>query len=104
MTTDWTQTTRALKAVVIGLGVLIVLAAAAVVAELVRRGSGVIESAGVYASAPVWLPPGARVVAMTGADDALSLLVEDAGGSQRIITIDRRSGAVLGTLTLTPGH
>ena len=102
MTTDWTQNTRALKAVVIGLGVLIVLAAAAVVAELVRRTGSVVDSAGEYATAPVWLPPGARVIGMAGEDDALSLLVEDGDGGQRIITVDRRSGAVLGTLTLTP--
>ena len=104
MTTDWTQNTRALKAVVIGLGVLIVLAAAAVVAELVRRGGRVVDAAGEYATAPVSLPPGARVIGMTGEDDALSLLVEDGDGGQRIITVDRRSGAVLGTLTLTPGR
>ena len=104
MTTDWTQTTRALKAVVIGLGVLIVLAAAAVVAELVRRTGTVVDTAGGYATAPVSLPPGARVIGMAGEDDVLSLLVEDGDGGQRIITIDRRSGAVLGTLTLTPGR
>jgi hypothetical protein len=103
MTTDWTQTTRALKAVVIGLGVLIVLAAAAVVAELVRRGGSLADQTGAYATAPLSLPPGARVLGMSGEDDVLSLLVEEAGGGQRIITIDRRSGAVLGTLTLTPG-
>ena len=104
MTTDWTQNTRALKAVVIGLGALIVLAAAAVVAELVRRGGSVVDSVGAYATVPVSLPTGARVIAMTGGDDALSLLVEDGNGGQRIITVDRRSGAVLGTLMLTPGR
>ena len=56
-----------------------------------------------FATATVALPQGARVITMTGEDDALSLLVEGADGRQRVVTVDRRSGAILGTLELVPG-
>jgi hypothetical protein len=39
---------------------------------------------------------------MAGGGDALSLLVRLADGSQRIVTVDRHSGEVLGTLELMP--
>jgi hypothetical protein len=48
----------------------------------------------------VALPEGARVIGMTGEGDQLSLLVEDANGGQRVMTIDRRSGALLGVITV----
>ncbi len=103
MASDWTQSTRALKAVVIVLGALIVIAVAVVAVELFRRaGTPAARSPESLASATVALDPGERVVAMTAEGDALSLLVEDAEGRQRVVTVDRRSGAVLGTLTLVP--
>ena len=101
MTTDMTQTGRLLKAIVIGLGLLIVLGVAFIVYEVIgRAGGGAAVSAGDYGSATVKLPDGARVIGMTGEDDVLSLLVEDANGGQRVITIDRRSGALLGVIEL----
>ncbi|MEE8203133.1 MAG: hypothetical protein V3R74_05200 [Alphaproteobacteria bacterium] len=103
MASDWTQSTRALKAVVIVLGALIVIAVAVVAVELFRRaGTPAARSLESLASNTVALDPGERVVAMTAEGDALSLLVEDAEGRQRVVTVDRRSGAVLGTLTLVP--
>ena len=72
-------------------------------AEMVGRavGDGQ-ESSDDYVSASVNLPPGSRVVGMTADGDRLSLLIEDAAGHQRVMTVDRRSGAVLGILTLEP--
>ena len=101
MTTDMTQNGRSPKAVVIGLGALILLGLALIAYEVTGRVSdSVIVSAGDYGSATVTLPDGARVIAMTGEGDRLSLLVEDADGGQRVITIDRRGGAVLGVIEL----
>lgn len=104
MTTDWTQTTRALKAVVIVLGVLIAVGATVLVVEVFNRllkpGGG--DSPEGFATTAVALPAGARVITMTGEDDTLSLLVEGPDGRQQVITVDRRDGAVLGTLDLTP--
>ena len=102
MTTDWTQTARLLKAIVIGLGVLILLGGALIVYEMISRSGkiGAPVSPDSYATTSLTLPSGARVVGMSGEGDYLSLLVEDAAGGQRVITIDVRSGAVLGILTL----
>jgi len=108
-----TQYARLLKVIVIGLGLLIVLGVALIVYEMIgRAGQGTAISgasvsagdssvpAGDYGSSTVILPDGARVIAMTGEGDRLSLLVEDADGGQRVMTIDRRNGALLGVITL----
>ncbi len=101
MTTDWTQTARLLKAIVIGLGVLLLVGVGVLVYAIIDRvGDRVAQAPAGYGDGTVSLPPGSRVVAMTEEDDHLSLLVEDADGRQRVMTIDRRSGAVLGVLTL----
>ncbi len=103
MATDWTQTTRLLKAVVIVLGVRIVLGMTILAVEIFRRaGSG--GDSGGLATATVPLPAGSRVLGMSGEGDALSLLVEGPDGAQRVVTVDRRTGAVLGTLTLAPAR
>ena len=103
MAQDWTQTTRALKAVVIVLGVIIVLGAAVIAVEIVRRAGDLVQPAPErFATTTVPLAADARIVGMTGEGDAISLLVEAADGRQRVITIDRRTGAVLGTLTFEP--
>ena len=107
MTTDWTKTASLLKAVVIGLGVLILLGVALIGYKMIGRagdvsGDVVVASSDPYSDASVALPAGSRVVAMTAEGDRLSLLVEDGDGRQRVMTIDARSGAVLGILTLEP--
>ena len=91
-----------IKAVVIGLGVAILgLAALLAVAVIDRLGSEPTSTSPPDTGAPPPLPAGSRIAAMTGGDDTLSLLVELPGGEQRIVTLDRRSGAVLGTLDPT---
>ncbi len=71
-----------------------------VFAVIERVGDGVAQSPAGLGDGTVTLPPGSRVVTMTEEDDHLSLLIEDARGRQRVVTIDRRSGAVIGVLTL----
>lgn len=87
------------------MGALIVLGAAVVAVELFRRAGDqlTMDRADEFATTTVALPPGDRVVGMAGGGDALSLLVEGADGGRRIVTVDRRSGAILGELTLTSG-
>ncbi len=105
MAQDWTQTTGALKAFVIILGVVIVVATAVLAVEIFRRAAGGPADerppAG-FATTTVPLPAGARVIDITGGGDTLSLLVELADGNRLVITVDPRSGAVLGTLGLEP--
>ena len=82
---------------------LIVAGALILAVEIFRRVGGLGERPhGDFATTDVPLPAGARVIGVTGAGDALSLLVEHADGRQQVITVDRRSGAILGTLTLAP--
>lgn len=110
MTTDWTKTAKLLKAVVIGLGVLIVLGIGLIVYKLISRADVVVVDSVVSAALPVApgasaeaivkLPSGSRVVGMIATGDHLSLLVEDAQGRQQIMTVDRLSGVVLGILTV----
>ncbi len=99
-----------LKLVVIALGIAILVAATGLVVALVKRGGRTVERATAppvaaplpLATGAVALPGGGRALAMTGDGDRLSLLVEGADGRQRIVTLDRRTGLVLGTLTLAP--
>ena len=99
MTTDLNQKARLLKVVVIGLGVTILFAVSLIVYEIVGRATG---SSADNAATAVALPAGSSVVGMTAEGDYLTLLIEDAVGNQQVMTIDRRSGAVTGILTLEP--
>jgi len=55
-----------------------------------------------FADVAVALPAGARVVSMIGEGGVLTLLVQTSDGAQSVITLDRRSGEILGTLELLP--
>ena len=55
-----------------------------------------------FADVAVALPAGARVVSMIWQDAILTLLVQTPDGAQSILTLDRRSGEILGTLELLP--
>lgn len=94
-----TQNARLLKAVVIGLGVLILITVGLIVYKVV---GGVAGMSGARSSASVAVPAGSRVVAMTQEGDHLSLLIEYGDGRQEVMTIDRKSGAVIGVLNLDP--
>ncbi|MCH7889070.1 MAG: hypothetical protein IIA00_07305 [Proteobacteria bacterium] len=104
MAQDLTQTARALKAVVIILGVLIVVGATVLAVEIFRRVGQMADERPLeaFATATVSLPAGARVIDIAGGGDAVSLLVERADGRRQLITVDRRSGTVIGTLTFEP--
>ena len=97
MTTDLTQNARLLKAVVIGLGVLILVAVGLIAYKVVAVAMGGADES---TTATVAVPVAGRVIAMTEEDDHLSLLIVDGAGLQRVMTIDRKSGAVIGILTL----
>jgi hypothetical protein len=98
-----------IKVIVIGLGlaivavtVILVMAAIDKAGEATSAAPEPAAEAVDYADVAVALPAGARVVAMSGEGDALSLLLQLPGGAQSVMTIDRRSGEVLGTLELLP--
>lgn len=93
-----------IKSLVIGLGLVIVGLAVVLVfgvAERLGDGDGGKRSQD-FGDAAVALPAGARVTTMAVEDDALSLLLELGSGNQAVLTVDRRTGEVLGTLELLP--
>jgi len=97
---------RVLKAVVIGLGMLIVIGVVALVVGLFWRASKMGEpAAGTVApptalSGPVTLPRGAEIAEMTAAGDRVVLRLRLADGSGRLLFIDPRASAVTGQLDL----
>jgi len=104
-----------IKAVVIGMGGLIVAITVVIVVVIIDRATDSVTAGpepaseaavpaepASFADVAVALPAGGRVVTMTGDGDVLSLLVQAGGGTQSIVTIDRRSGQVLNTLELLP--
>lgn len=83
------------------MAVLIVAGIAVLAVTVVQRGGEAdFGIGGDYATATVPLPEGSRVLDLAGDGDALTLLVEAADGAQSLVTVDRRSGQVLGTLSL----
>ncbi len=97
-----------IKAIVIGLGLVIVGLTIVLILGIVdRTGDRVGEALATgdaqdFADVAVALPPGATVSAMTLEDGALSLLVDLPSGAQAVMTVDRATGQVLGTLELLP--
>ena len=90
-----------IKAVVIGLGVLIVVLTGVLVAGVLDR-VGDTPATGDHRDGAVALPTGSRVMSITSDDGRLSLLLELASGSQAILTIDGLTGEPLSTLELIP--
>ena len=88
-----------LKLLVIVMGVLIAAGIAVLGIAIVERSDEADFGINDYATAMIPLPAGSRVLGVTGGGDALTLLVE-ATGRQSLVTVDRRSGKVLGTLEL----
>ncbi|MEJ0017572.1 MAG: hypothetical protein WDN25_13595 [Acetobacteraceae bacterium] len=87
-----------LKAVTIGMGVLIVVATTVLVVTIARRLGGPGP-----ATAPLALvldePSGTRIVAIAGAGDRLAVQLQG-GGADRVVLVDPRTGAVAGRIGL----
>jgi hypothetical protein len=103
---------RALKAVVISLGVLC-LGAFGVLVYLVTAKTGArVEKATVISApatpAPLWgdldlgMPRGSRIVSLQGAGDTLAIHLRLPDGAERVIVVDPRAGAVIGRIS--PGE
>ena len=97
---------RMLKALVIGMGILIVIGSAVIVVKIAQRGIG--ESAangdGPVTPTTIALPAGARVIetALDGDRIALRIALED--GGERVMIIDTRSGRRVGAVDLGPAQ
>lgn len=97
---------RALKLLVIVMGVLLVGGTAALIAAIIDRAShraGAPSSPGRgFDRAVIDLPPGARVLDSTAADGRLVVRIGLAEGGEQLVLIDPASGARLGTIELRP--
>jgi len=114
----WAYIMRALKALVIVMGVLILAGMAVVGTTLVKRAlnpqttrrmSAAAErgapSSGSAAERPygpveIALPPGARILRTSPAGRRLIVELELAGGGERLLVVELESGALLGTIDL----
>jgi hypothetical protein len=94
---------RALVAVTIFMGILIVAGVATIVGTIVHRmGAPKLAASSVAAGSPghavLALPPGARISGMTAVGERLVLHVADADSRESLITLDPATGAVLETI------
>ena len=106
---------QALKALVIGMGVLILVAMAVLAVTVYKRASAPRSESAMEtgpqaggASSPAFgtvdlpVPEGAQVEEMESGDGRLVLKLRLEDGSTRIMVVDPASGALLGTFLLQP--
>jgi Family of unknown function (DUF6476) len=94
---------RALKILVVVMGVMLVVGFAtlvAVIAGRVSRGGTAATAAHGFAAAPIDIPRGARIEAMTAGSDRLILALESPGSERQLVIIDLAKGVRLGTIEL----
>ena len=96
---------RALKILVVVMGVMLVVgfgALVVVIAGRVSRGGPGGTAAHGFAAAPIDIPPGARIEAMTAGPDRLILALALPEGGRQLVVIDLVKGVRLGTIELHP--
>ncbi len=86
----------ALKALVIGMGVLIVAGVAVIGATLVGRMS---PQTGSIATLTLDEPPGSRIVGTSMAPDRIAITLQG-GGPDRVALVDTKTGHLLGHVAL----
>ena len=89
---------RLLKALTIGLGVLIVVATAVLVTVIVRRIGGATPVAGPIAVS-LHEPEGTHITGIASVRDQLAVQLQG-GGPDRVVLIDPRTGATVGRIDL----
>jgi hypothetical protein len=93
---------QALKALVIGMAVLIVVGMIVVIVTIANRlGKGRAPAAPAAAvAATVELPAGCSVAGMAAAGDRLALRLDGSGDCRQILLVDPASGRLVGRLRL----
>jgi Family of unknown function (DUF6476) len=90
---------RALKILVVVMGVLIVAGTIVVVVTIAGRISGGVRQGGGPMNAVLHEPEGARIAGIAALRDELAVQVQG-GGPDRVVLVDPRSGAVEGRIVL----
>lgn len=106
---------QALKALVIGMGILILVAMAVLAVTIYKRATAPSEETAVtnapkterasglsFGTMDLPVPEGAHVEEMEAGDGRLTLRLRLNDGGTRILVVDLASGALLGTLVLQP--
>jgi hypothetical protein len=96
---------RALRVLVIVMGVMLVGGFAALVALIAGRishGGPAATAPHGFAAPPIDIPRGARIEAMTAAPDRLILALALLEGGRQLVVIDLTKGVRLGTIELHP--
>ncbi|WP_206932861.1 DUF6476 family protein [Roseococcus thiosulfatophilus] len=91
---------RALKFLVVAMGVMIVAGTVTLVALIVQRAGGAVT--GAMPAVALDLPAGTRILSVSGAGDRFAVLVEGAGEERRILLLNPRSGRVVGEVRPRP--
>ena len=105
-----TKFMRTLKALVIGMGILIVVGTAAIAVMIARRagdgaaGDNTAPAGASTAPARIALPAGARVIETALDGDRIALRIALTGGGERVMIIDARTGRRIGAVDLMPGR
>ena len=94
---------RRLWAVVIGLGLLILIALVVVVATIASRLGG-LASGPAVPDKPIMLPSGARVSEVEAAADRIVLRLSLADGREWLLFLDARTGEPVGSRELKPAR
>ena len=96
---------RTLKALVIGMGILIVVGTAMIAVMIARRGGdgGAVGGDASSKTARIALPAGARVIETALDGDRIALRIALDGGGQRVIIIDVPTGRRVGAVNLITG-
>lgn len=107
---EWTLTVRALKVLVVVMGVMLVAGFAVLIVTIMNRmGRGAaVQPAPVAAkikpdaaaTASIALPPGATVVDMTAAGQNIVLRIKRPDGSEALFIVDADSGTLARTIEL----
>ena len=98
---------RALKILVVVMGVLIVIGFAALIAGIAGKMSRDRPGASVerpFAATAIDIPPGARIEAMTASPTRLILDLALPDGGRQLLVVDLATGARLGTIELRPAQ
>ena len=90
----------ALKALVIGMGVLIVAGFVALIYGLLTKAGG---PTGVVADNHIVLPAGAAVQSVQTSGELIVLHLKDGQGREHLLTLDARKGRTVSSLELVPG-
>lgn len=90
---------RVLKAVTIGMGVLIVIGTTVVIATIAHRMAAPRARPAVVVALHLDEPAGSHIAGIAPAGDRLAVQLQG-GGADRVVLVDPESGAVTGRITL----